>query len=216
MRSTSWITCWGLCLLAWPVEAEDPRPTLGKLGQPLLVESFDGDRLPDGWTRNAGAIGLHDGGLRLQELAADKHAGAFRKSLPLQDMLLELDFVMHGATAFHVGFDPAAGQLKKKGHLYSLIIQSDGWSIMEHLDKADPQSKNKIHAKAMTAFESGKSYRLRLENKGAEVVASVDGKEPLRVVAADFKVRKPGLVFRVSGKEGTAVQLDNVRVWQLD
>jgi hypothetical protein len=216
MSSPKWIGCLGLSLLAWPLGAEEVRPTLGKLGKELLVERFEGVSLPDGWTKNAGAMQLHGGALQIQEVAADKHAGAFRKALPIQDMAVELEFVMQGATAFHLGFDPAPGQLKKKGHLYSLVIQKDGWSIMEHLDKADPQSKNKIQAKAMTAFESGKRYRLRLENKGAEVVASIDGKEPLRAVAADFKVRKPGLVFRVSGEEGTSVHLDNVRVWQLD
>ena len=44
----------------------------------------------------------------------------------------------------------------------------------------------------------------------------VDGKEPLRAKAKDFHVKKPGLVFRVGGKDGQGVLIDNVKVWELE
>ena len=51
--------------------------------------------------------------------------------------------------------------------------------------------------------------------KGDEVVATVEGKKPLRATSKDFHVKKPGLVFRAGGKDTDEVQLDEVRVWEL-
>jgi hypothetical protein len=46
-------------------------------------------------------------------------------------------------------------------------------------------------------------------------VAQIAGKEPLKATALDFYVKKPGLVFRMGGKDGLEVLFDNVRVWAL-
>lgn len=197
---------------ATPPEAE---PVLGRRGAVLLHENFDGAALPAGWGRNTGVLTVRDGVLHAAELPADQHVGAFRKALPLQDAVVQLDFRFEGATTFHLGFDPAPGQLKKKGHLFSVIVTGTGWSITEHNDKADPQSKNKVHAKAARGFGAGQWHTLTLEMKGPDVVATIDGGEPLRAKAPDFGVKKPGLVFRVGGKAGQEVLVDHVRVWEL-
>lgn len=193
-----------------------PEPTLGKKGGLLLEENFEAATLPKGWNKNTGALAVSGGVLHASQLASDNHIGAFRKLLPLQDCAIQLDFKFAGATAFQVGFDPAPGELKKKGHLFSLAITPAGWTITEHNDKADPKSKAVAHAKAATKFATGEWYTLLLEVKGEVVVAKVDGKEVLRATAKDFHVKKPGLVFRVGGKDGQEVLVDNVKVWALE
>ena len=202
-------------LLAFQASAANLEPTLGKKGKLLLEEKFDGSAVPKGWNKNTGKISVAEGALHLSELAAEKHAGAFRKPLPVQDVAIQLDFRFEGASAFHLGFDPAAGELKKKGHLYSVVITPESWTITEHNDKADPNSKNVARAKAAAKFERGQWYTLLLENKGLDVIAHVNGKEPLRATAKDFHVKKPGLVFRVGGKDDKEVLVDNVKVWEL-
>ena len=117
---------------------------------------------------------------------------------------------------FHVGFDPAPGELKKKGHLFALIITPTGWTITEQPDKSDTSSKSIVRAKATTPFARGQWFTLLLEMKGDTVVAHVDGKPALRATAKDFRVKKPGLVFRVGGADNDEVQIDNVRVWTLE
>lgn len=196
--------------------AQDLAPTLGKPGKQLLKESFDGPETPKGWTTNTGAMKIHDGTLRLSELAADKHIGAFRKALPIQNMAIQFDFMFDGAKAFNIGFDPAAGELKKKGHLYAITVTPNGWSIVENNDKANPESKPVTHAGEKTKFESGKWYTLLLENKGEEVVATIQGMKPLKAKAADFKVKKPALVFRAGGPDAAGVCIDNLSVWELE
>ncbi len=199
-----------LSLAAAPLE-----PTLGQRGRLLLDEPFDADALPKGWNKNTGLLSVAGGVLHASEVAAEKHAGAFRKQLPLHDAAVQLDFRLEGATTFHVGFDPAPGTLKKKGHLFSVIITEQTWSITEHNDKADPKSKSVVHARAATAFPRGQWFTLLLEMKGNDVVARIDGHEPLRATAKDFHVKKPGLVFRVGGKPELEALVDNVKVWEL-
>ncbi len=203
-------------IFAYLAAGAAPDAVIDKRGARLLEENFEAGALPGGWTKNTGVLSVAGGVLHASELASDRHAGAFRKALPLQDCVIQLDFKLAGATAFQVGFDPARGELKKQGHLFSLAITPTGWSITEQPDKADPKSKNVVRAKAATKFAQGEWFTLVLELKGETVVASVAGKEPLRATAKDFKVKKPGLVFRVGGKDGAEVLVDNVKVWALE
>ncbi len=194
---------------------EAPALKLGQKGKVLLEESFTGEALPKDWTVNTGKLRVAEGSLRASELAKDMHAGAFRYRLPVQDVAVQVDFRFDGARMMNLGFDPAPGELKKKGHLYSVVITPDSWQLTEHIDKANPASKNKVLAKANVTFEKGKWYTLLLENKGEQVIVQVAGKEPLKASAPDFKVKKPGLVFRVGGKDDDAVAIDNVKMWEL-
>jgi hypothetical protein len=149
------------------------------------------------------------------EKSSDTHIGAFRFRLPVQDCAIQLDFKLGDARIINLGFDPAPGELKKKGHLFSVTISKNSWSLIEHNDKANPESKAKTHAKADTAFDPATTYTLLLECKGDNVVAQITGKEALKATAPDFHVKKPGLVFRMGGKDGQEVAFDNVMVWEL-
>lgn len=180
-----------------------------------MEEKFDGKELPKNWNRNTGKLTVADGVLKASEVAADMHAAAFRRPLPLQDAAVLVKFRFAGAKMFHVGFDPAPGELKKKGHLFSVILSASGWAITEHNDKSDPKSTNKTLAKGTGTFEAGQWYELLLEMKGDEVVAQISGREALRASSKDFHVKKPGLVFRTSGKDTDELHLDGVRVWEL-
>ncbi len=197
------------------VRAAEIKPKLGQKGALLLEEKFDGAQLPKGWNRNTGKLTVADGLLKASEIAADMHAAAFRRPLPLQDAAIYVKFRFAGAKMFHLGFDPAKGELKKQGHLFSVIITPTRWSITEHNDKANPKSTNKAHAKAAATFEKGRWYELLLEVKGDDALAQIGGIESLRATSKDFHVKKPGLVFRTGGKDTDEVHLDEVRVWEL-
>ena len=111
--------------IAIPARATDITPTLGTKGKLLLEEKFDAPSLPAGWTKNTGTLAVRDGTLHASELASDQHVGAFRKLMPLQDCVVQIDFKLEGANVFHLGFDPTPGQLKKQGHLFAVIITPD-------------------------------------------------------------------------------------------
>jgi hypothetical protein len=208
-------TCF-VALSATIARAEAPLPQLGTYGKVLLDEKFESLELPPNWNRNTGALRVEAGALVASERAADKHVGAFRYPLPLQDCAVQVDFRFDaGSKLLNLGFDPAGGELKKQGHLFSVVVTPQSWSLIEHPDKSAPQSKNKVLATAKTTFEAGKWHTLLLENKGDEVIVQVVGKEPLKGTSPDFHVKKPGLVFRMSGPDDEAVRFDNIRVWEL-
>ena len=196
--------------------AVDLEPMLGKKGSVLLEEKFEGKDVPRGWLKNTGTISVKDGALRITELASDKHAGAIRKSLAMQNVAIQLDFKFERAKMFHLGFDPATGELNKKGHLYSVVINPKTFSILEHNDKANPDSKPKTHASQPSELKDGQWYTLLLENKGEDVVVQIAGKEPIRAKSEDFRVKKPSIVLRVSGDDSDGVSIDNVHVWELN
>lgn len=203
-----------------PVKAADPAPvgletTLGKKGQLLLEEKFDGDTLPKGWNLKSGRLRVADGALRASQKKGERLC-LFNCDLPMQDAAIQIDFKFDGGRGINVSCNPSPGELKKHGHLFSVMITPMMWNITEHNDKADRTSQSKVLASAPDKFEPGKWYTLLLEFKGADVVARIEGKKALRASSKDFSVKKPGIEFRVLGPTDDAVvSFDNLRVWEL-
>jgi acetyl esterase/lipase len=193
----------------------DLEPTLGKKGRLLLEETFDGDALSNGWTGKTGGLSVAGGVLHASMKSADGRLGLFNREQSMQDALIQIDFKFAGARGINISCNPSPGALNKHGHLFSVMITQRMWNITEHNDKSDPTSSSKALATASADFESGKWYTLLVESKGANVVARVEGKEPLRASSKDFSVKKPGIEFRVSGRDGDEVLFDNLRVWEL-
>ena len=195
--------------------AAELEPTLGKKGPLLLEEKFDGEALGKGWTGKTGGLRVTNGVLHASQNRADGRLGLFSREQPMQDAAIQLDFKFDGAQGINVSCNPSPGELRKHGHLFSVMITRAQWNITEHNDKSDRTSQSKALASAPAKFESGKWYTLLLEFKGETVVAQVEGKEPLRGSSKDFSVKKPGIEFRVSGRDGQEVLFDNLKVWEL-
>lgn len=195
--------------------AADLEPTLGAKGRLLLEENFDANALPKAWNIKNGNVRVVEGSLRASQ---NKEAGRlclFNCEQPMQDAAIQIDFKFDGARGINVSVNPSQGELTKHGHLYSVMITPAMWNITEHNDKADRDSRSKALASAPARFEQGRWYTLLIENKGPDVVARVDGKEPLRASSPDFRVKKPGIEFRAIGPTDQEVSFDNLRVWEL-
>jgi hypothetical protein len=198
-----------------PVRAADDALLLTRKGEALLETAFNETAFGTPWTRQFGKLEIADGALRASQQASDNHPCAFRRPLLLQDAVVQVDFRFQGARMLHVGFDPAKGELKKSGHLFSLVLTPERMALLEHQDKSNPASKNQERASAATNFEPGKWYTLVLEMKGPEVAAHIVGLDArLRASSPDFACKKPGLVFRVMSKDEGSAHLDNLKVWR--
>jgi hypothetical protein len=196
--------------------AADLEPTLGKKGRLLLEESFEGDTLPKGWTGKTGGLRIADGVLHASQKRDDGRLGLFNREQPMQDAAIQIDFKFNGARGINLSCNPSPGELRKHGHLFSVMITPAMWNITEHNDKADPKSRSKALVSAPEKFKPGQWYSLLIEMKGDDVVATVEGKKPLRASSQDFRVKKPGLEFRVAGRDGEEILFDNLRVWALE
>ncbi len=195
--------------------ASGHQPILGKKGLLLLHETFDGNELSKGWTGKTGGLQVADGTLHASQNRSDGRLGLFNREQPMQDAVIEIDFQFSGARGINVSCNPSPGELRKHGHLFSVMITPRMWNITEHNDKSDQNSRSKALATASAKFESRQWYTLILEFKGDDVIARVEGKEPLRASSKDFGVKKPGIEFRVSGGDGEEVLFDNLKVWEL-
>ena len=199
-----------------PLPAADLEPVLGKKGQLLLEEKFEREEaLSKSWTGKTGGLSIADGALHASMKSADGRLGLFSREQPMQDAAIQIDFKFAGARGINISCNPTPGELSKHGHLFSVMITQRMWNITEHNDKSDRTSQSKALASAAVNFESGKWYTLLVEFKGDNVVARVEGKEALRASSKDFHVKKPGIEFRVSGRDNEEVVFDNLRVWEL-
>ncbi len=177
-----------------------------------LVDSFERTELGSGWNANAGNWRIVDGVLRGSEIAADKHAAAARRVVETKDAVYQLKFrLTDSAKAFHFGFDPARGELQKKGHLFSVVITPHSWQLLKHADKNHPKADpNETLAEQKTNFTLGEWYSLRVTTWGPYVTARVEGKDSLKASHPTFGVKKPTLVFRCVGD---GVEIDDIQVW---
>ena len=177
-----------------------------------VEETFDRAELGRGWNSTTGDWKIVDGVLRGSEVPAEKHSAATRRIVVTQDAVYELKFrFVKQGKSFHFGFDPARGELKKKGHLFSVIVTPESWQIMKHVDKdRREEDPNETLAEQKTPFKLGCWFSLRVTTKGKNVTVQVEGKEPLKASHATFGVKKPTLVFRCLGD---GVEIDDIRVW---
>ncbi len=175
-------------------------------------EAFDGAALGEAWHVNTGEWKVEDGVLKAREIPEDKHSAAARRSVMTGNAVYEFRFRLTGeGKGFHFGFDPAPGELDKKGHLFSVMVSPTDWKVMKHVDKAKPkEDPNEILAQQKTEFVRGEWYSLRVTTWETHVTAAIDGKETFKVSHPTFGVKKPTLVFRCLGD---GMEVDDIKVW---
>lgn len=175
-------------------------------------DSFERPELGDDWHINTGQWRIIDGVLKAKEVTEDKHSAAARRIVETQNAVYEMKFRLTGdAKAFHFGFDPARGELDKKGHLFSVIVTPVSWKILKHVDKSRPKDDpNEVLAIEKTSFVKDMWYTLRVTTWGNYVTARIDGMTTLKAEHPTFGVKKPTLVFRCVGD---GIEIDDLKVW---
>lgn len=174
-----------------------------------LIARFDEAKRPEKWAVNFGHWEPKDGVLVCRQLDKDNHAAASRWQIPLKDTVIKLRLKFDGATGFHLGFDPAPGELKKQGHLYSLVVTPTQAQLKKHKDKADEASKEQTLATASLNAKAGEWLDVELRTEGEKVSVTIGKNAKLEASDPSFSVAKPTVVFRVIGGD---VQLDDVQV----
>lgn len=177
-----------------------------------VSDSFEGGVFSPDFKPTIGDWRVANGVLKGSEVPSDAHAAAARYHVVTSNAAYQLKFQLSSDTkSFHVGFDPARGQLDKKGHLFSVIVTPTGWRILKHLDKnRREEDPNEIMAQAKVPFEADRWYDLRITTWGPYVTARMEGMSPLKASHPTFAVEKPAVVFRCMGK---GVKIDDLRVW---
>jgi hypothetical protein len=184
----------------------------------VIEEKFDAP-LSKTWTKQKGTWKVEDGKLKASQVAADEHIAAFRYMHPIQDAKITVKFRFAGAKVFHVGFDPAPGELDKQGHLFAFVLTPEKTMLQVNRDKSDPNSKNEILGTTEVSLQQGTDYVMTIVLKGNTAEMTLTGESPGRSLSAkisathpSFHVKKPGIVFRVGGKDDAEIQIDSVTI----
>lgn len=205
------LACLSLCVaLELAVAAEfGDQPANSKLA---LEDDFERSELGKGWNTTTGEWTIVDGALRGREIPKEEHSAATRRVIESSDAVYELSFrFVEQGKAFHFGFDPARGELTKKGHLFSVIATRDDFKILKHVDKnRREEDPNETLAAAKAEFKTNQWYKMRVTTWGKYVTVRIDGQATLKASHPTFGVKKPTLVFRCLGD---GVEIDDIRVW---
>jgi hypothetical protein len=208
IRITVLLACCLLCMAAAAAadKGKAPAPTLAKAGAIALAERFDGSAIPPAWTVNKGNWQIKEGAVTGREKKADMHAAVLTLRHPHRDAIAQFSFKLDGATGFNLSFNHA------KGHLFRVVVSQDGLTISKDKDKADPDSKPLVLAKADGKFPAGQWHTLLVETRGEKVAVSSDN--GLKLTAADsaLNVEKTGYRFVTRGE---SLLIDDVTVWQV-
>src|SRR4029079_14410641 len=95
-----------------------------------------------------------EGSLRASQ---DKEGGRlclFNCEQPMQDAAIQIEVKFDGARGINISTNPLPGELKKHGHLFSVMITPAMWRITEHNDTMDRTSQSKTLASAAERFET--------------------------------------------------------------
>lgn len=202
----------GLCLFVIAVsstcQAQQPA------GSELVVdETFAKPLDSKVWKPNFGHWRVESGVLKGAERDQDNHAAALRRVVSSKNAVYELKFrFTDKGQAFHFGFDPAKGELDKKGHLFSLVVTPESWKILKHADKNNPREKpNQALSESKRAFQTGQWYSLRVTTWNQYVTAVIDQGEKLTASDPSFSVSKPTLIFRCVGD---GIEISDVKVYR--
>lgn len=195
------------------------NPTLFALdyvkGKKIATENFERKELGKEWSINTGEWQIQAGKLRANEIKADHHSAAARFIKPHQNAEYDLKFkFVDQGKIFHLGLDPAKGELNKKGHLYSIIIKRDGsWLIQKSVNKAKPKEEPSVTlAHGKFKVKEGQWQNLKVANLGEMVTASIDNDSLLEAKDPSFKVKKPTVVFRCVGE---GVEMDDLEIYEI-
>lgn len=182
---------------AAPLFAERQAALETELGQPgavVLQDSFDRAERGDAWQVAKGDWTIVEGSLVGKELAADKHAAVASIGGKHTDSIVRFSFQLNGAKQFAFSLN------KAKGHLVRLNVNEQGLTLMLDKDKADPQSKAKVLAKAQGVIEPNHWHTLQIEIIGDRITARTDSGLKVAGQHADLACEKPGYRFVVSGE----------------
>jgi hypothetical protein len=176
---------------------------LGRPGAVILQDDFERSDRGDAWQVAKGDWTIVEGSLVGKELPADKHAAVGSIGGTHRDSIVRFSFQFNGAKQFSFSLN------KAKGHLARLNVNEQGLTLLMDKDKADPQSKAEVLAKAQGVIEPNHWHTLQVEIVGDRITARTDSGLKVSGQHPDLACEKPGYRFVVSGE---SLRIDDLTV----
>ena len=183
----------------------DLEPKIFQCHQAVVSEDF-GEQLPSNAVPVKGRWTVSEGALQCVELEADKHAAVLNYQKPNRDSAVRFRFKLTDTSGgFHFSLNHAAG------HLFRVVLDSDGVSVKLDKDKKDPSSKAVILANAKQKIAKDQWHTMLIEMKGDQVVTQLSQGVMLDARHPKLAVAKPNYRFVT---RGSALLIDDLRIFE--
>lgn len=152
-------------LLATLAFGTDVKPLLNDQPLPSLAAPSFKEPLDADWQTARGKWVPEDGVLRMIDIPEQKHVPVLWHKVGLSAAVIELDFRQNAPGGFLVGCDGAK-------HVARVVVTPTSLAIAE-----DSVTPSHTIAKAKVSAKQGEWHHLRVEWKGDEMAANLDGVE---------------------------------------
>jgi hypothetical protein len=150
---------------ATAVLAQADKPLLHVTALPVIAAPSFAEPLVAPFVTAKGRWVPADGALSVVDIPAEKHIPVLHHKVGLASALIELEFRWDGAGSFLVGCD-------SDKHVGRVVINAKGLSIAE-----DSVKPSHTIAQIPLAVKQGEWHKLRVEWKGDQMAARLDGTE---------------------------------------
>lgn len=184
-----------LIALAATITAKSAKPLLHDRELPLLASPDFKGPLDESFSVAKGKWTPGDGVLEVLDLPDEKHIPVLHHKVGLSDAVIEVEFKLEGPGSFLVGCD-------SDKHVGRVVVNPAGLSIAE-----DSVKPSHTIASLPLKVTPGKWHHLRVEWKGDEMAANLDGNE--LKAQHPFLATKKGRSWLAAGK---VVQVRNLTI----
>ena len=203
-----------LLLAALPAAAQDPLAPAGVPATKMLVPGkallSDDLAAPLGkeWKVAKGKWDVSGGAVRVAELPADMHGAVARRNVELKSAVVAFDFKLDGAKQTTLSVNGP------KGHVYRVLVRPTGITVQK-----DDQDGKKGDDKAVplatvtTPVAAGEWHTLVVELRGADLLATLDGKHTAFGSHPAIDAARTNLGLTVAGE---AASFRKLRVWEAE
>lgn len=158
------VACLGLALVT-SVSAQSAKPMLVDHDLPLLAAPSFKEPLDSSFSVAKGKWTPEDGVLNVLDIPEQKHIPVLHHKVGLATAVIEVEFLLDGPGNFLVGCDA-------NKHVGRVVVNGAGLSIAE-----DSVAPSHTIAKVPMKVAPGVWHKLRVEWKGDQMAANLDGKE---------------------------------------
>lgn len=185
--------------------SENLEPKLFQCNQAVVSETFD-KQIPANAIPVKGRWTVSEGTLQGVELESDRHAAVLNYQKPNRDSAVKFRFKLDDTSGgFHFSLN------HQTGHLFRVVVDSDGVSVKLDKDKKDPDSKAVILANAKKEIAKKQWHTMLIEMKDDRVVTQLSQGVTLDVRHPKFAVAKPNYRFVTRGR---TLLIDDLNIFE--
>ena len=185
--------------------AVDLQPKIFRCDRAVISETFD-DQLPEIAVPVKGRWKVFDGVLQGVELEADKHAAVLNYQKVNRDSAVRFRFKLSDSSdGFHFSLN------HQSGHLFRVVVDSNGVSLKLDKDKKNPDSKVMILASSKQEIAKDQWHTMLVEMNGDRVVTQVSQDVLLDVRHPKLEATKPNYRFVTRGQ---ALLIDDLNIFE--